>query len=413
MIRRLLPVIGVIIALTATAQKATANNDGLTVIGYTITETAPQKNSSTYETCGSTTAPFINIVYEYQPIGNCGQDMFMAHYTGTIIIPEHNTIEFWVASDDGGTVKIGTQEWGSWMDQGCSATESGPIQLEAGPQPLDAWFYENGGDTCFMLAWNINGQGWEIIQPDAFNDPGPATTTTTSTTTTSTTTTSTTSTTSTSTTSTSTTTTTTTAALATTTTQATIYPTTSATTTTSTISGATSSVATTTSTQPPAPPQSTTTTNPSTTTLAPAPVTNNTIDETVLDLLTTAQDIPQTEVQQAITAIVEEGINDAEAQQLAASPTILEAATTEQAAAIFEAIDENNLTIEQATAIAEAVQEAPDNVRQEFEAAINIFSGKVDNYTPVGSRVPVRTRRIIIITTALLIAVPTPHRKTT
>jgi len=118
-------------------------------------------------------------------------------------------------------------------------------------------------------------------------------------------------------------------------------------------------------------------------------------------------------VQQAITAIVEQGINDAEAQQLAASLAVLEAATPEQAAAIFEAINEDNLTIEQATAIAEAVQKAPDNVREQFEEAINIFSGKVDNYTPVGSRVPVRTRRIIIITTALLITAPAPQRKTT
>jgi len=417
MIRRLLPALGVIIALTATAQKATANTDGLTVTGYTITETPPQKNSSTYETCGSTTAPFINVVYEYQPIGNCGEDMFMAHYTGTITIPEHDTIQFWVASDDGGTVKIGTEEWGSWMDQGCSATESGPLQLEPGPQPLDAWFYEAGGDTCFMLAWNINGQGWEIIQPDAFNDPGPATTTTTSTSTTTTSTTSTT-------------TTTTTAAPVVTTTTSTKPPqssTTSTTTapiiptstvqqiiaTTSTTTAAPSNVATTTSTQPPAPQQTTTTTNPSTTTLPPAPVTNNTINETVLDLLTTAQDIPQAKVQQAITKILKAGINDAEAQELAASPAIIEAATPEQAAVIFTAINENDLTIQQATAIAEAVQHAPDNVRQEFESAINIFSGKTDNYTAVGSRVPVRTRRIIIITTALLVAVPAPQRKIT
>lgn len=130
-------------------------------------------------------------------------------------------------------------------------------------------------------------------------------------------------------------------------------------------------------------------------------------------MLTTAQDIPQAEVQKAIENIIDAGINDAEAQQLAAAPAVLEAATTEQAAAIFEAIDEDNLTIEQATAIAQAVQNAPDNVRKEFESAINIFSGKTDNYTAVGSRVPVRTRRIIIITTALLVAVPAPQRKTT
>jgi hypothetical protein len=402
MMRRLLPLVGVVIALTATAQKATANNDGLTVTGYAITDVPPIKNATTYQQCGTTTAAFINTVYEYDPIGDCGTDMFMAHYTGTINIPAHNTIEFWLASDDGGTIKIGTDEWGNWYDQGCTATESGPLQIAPGPQQLDAWFYENGGGTCFMLAWNIDGQGWEIIQPDAFTRPTPATTTTTSTTTTTT-----------SSTSTTTTTTTTTTAPPATTTPATTYPATTTAPTTTTINVPPSTAANTTSTQPPAPQQTTTTTTTSTTTLAPPPVTNNTIDEAVLDLLTTAQDIPQAEVQKAITAIIDAGVNDAEAQQLATTPAVLEAATTEQAAAIFEAINEDNLTIEQATAIAEAVQNAPDNVRQEFEAAINIFSGKTDNYTAVGSRVPVRTRRIIIITTALLVAVPAPQRKTT
>jgi hypothetical protein len=409
-IRRLLPLVGVVIALTAPAQKATANNDGLIVTGYTITDVPPVKNSSTYQQCGSTTAPFINTVYEYDPIGDCGTEMFMAHYTGTINIPQHNTIEFWIASDDGGTVKIGTEEWGNWYDQGCTTSESGPIQIAPGPQPLDAWFYENSGGTCFMLAWNIDNRGWEIIQPDAFTQTTPATTTTIAT-----------STTTTSSTSTTTTTTTTTTAPPATTPPATTYPTTTATTSapttstqapTTTINVSTSTVASTTSTQLPAPQQTTTTTPTSTTTLAPAPVTENTIDETVLDLLTTAQQIPQAEVQKAINNIIDAGINDAEAQQLAASPAVLEAATPDQAAAIFKAIDESNLTIEQATTIAAAVQNAPDDVRQEFESAINIFSGKTDNYTAVGSRVPVRTRRIIIITTALLVAVPAPHRKT-
>jgi hypothetical protein len=408
---RLLPLVGVVIALTATAQKATANNDGLTVTGYAITDVPPIKNQTTYQQCGSTTAAFINVVYEYDPIGDCGTEMFMAHYTGTINIPQHNTIEFWIASDDGGTVKIGTDEFGNWNDQGCSATESGPLQIAPGPQPLDAWFYENGGGTCFMLAWNIDNRGWEIIQPDAFTQTTPATTTTIAT-----------STTTTSSTSTTTTTTTTTTAPPATTPPATTYPTTTATTSapttstqapTTTINVSTSTVASTTSTQLPAPQQTTTTTTTSTTTLAPAPVTENTIDETVLDLLTTAQQIPQAEVQKAIENIIDAGINDAEAQQLAASPAVLEAATPDQAAAIFKAIDESNLTIEQATAIAAAVQNAPDDVREEFESAINIFSGKTDNYTAVGSRVPVRTRRIIIITTALLVAVPAPHRKTT
>jgi hypothetical protein len=120
--------------------------------------------------CGSSIEPFINATWDYEQnlFGDCGWDSFMLHYTGYLQIPEHDTIEFWIASDDGGTVKIGTEEFGVWQDQGCSATETGLVDIEAGTQPLDAWFYENGGGTCFMLAWNIDDTGWEIVQPEFF-----------------------------------------------------------------------------------------------------------------------------------------------------------------------------------------------------------------------------------------------------
>jgi len=187
-------------------QPAHATQTGLLVRGYQIDEIPPTKSDLAYPLCGTSVEPFINATWDYEQnlFGECGWDSFMLHYTGFIQIPEHETIEFWIASDDGGTVKIGLEEFGVWQDQGCSATETGLIDIEAGTQPLDAWFYENGGGTCFMLAWNIDDRGWEIIQPEFFTSEPltPETTSTLETTTTSTTSTTTTSTTSTSTTST-------------------------------------------------------------------------------------------------------------------------------------------------------------------------------------------------------------------
>jgi hypothetical protein len=181
------------------AEPAHAEQVGLLVRGYSITEIPPTKSDLAYPLCGSSVEPFINATWDYEQnlFGDCGWDSFMLHYTGYLQIPEHETIEFFVASDDGGTVKIGTEEFGVWQDQGCSATMSGELQLEVGTQTLDAWFYENGGGTCFMLAWNIDNTGWEIIQPEFFtSEPLPsATTSTLETTTTESTTTSTTSTT--------------------------------------------------------------------------------------------------------------------------------------------------------------------------------------------------------------------------
>ncbi len=405
MIRRLLPVIGVVIALRPGAQSAKATTQGLTVTGYIITETPPSLDLSTLTQCGQETPEFINIVYEYDPIGQCPDDLFVAHYQGFITLPEGTeTVRFWLAADDGGLMKIAGQEWGQWADQGCSAYETEEITtLPAGvPLTLDGHFYENNGGTCFMLAWSLNGGELTIVPPSAFTTIGatsPTTTTTSTSTTTSstTTTTSTTSTTSTSTTSTSTTTTvapTTTTTPATTSTQprqtTTTTTTTSTTSTTSTIPQPTtttsttvsvstsSSPTTTTSPQTTFPPSTTTSTS-STTTIAPQP------DQTVY---TTAQ-------------AVNVATDPAQVAQLSAS----------QAEAVFETLNIEELTVEQAAAVVEAVQDAPVAVREAFEDKINIFGGAADTYIPLGSTVPVSTRRVVIITTALLVSMPTIRKR--
>jgi hypothetical protein len=151
---------------------------GLQTTYYTIDSVPPTQSDQIYTVCGSEVENNINRSYDGEPFGDCTNDLFMVHMTGFITIPEHNTIEFWLASDDGGTIDIGGNEWGSWGDQGCSATESGQIDISAGSQPLDLWMYENGGGTCVMLAWNIDGQGFEIVPDEAFTTTGIPTDTT-------------------------------------------------------------------------------------------------------------------------------------------------------------------------------------------------------------------------------------------
>ena len=144
---------------------------GLQAVGYSITEIPPVKSDEIYQQCGVDVVPFINVTFDYEQnlFGDCGWDSFMIHYTGSITIPEHDTIAFWLASDDGGTVKIGSNEFGVWSDQGCSVSYESVVEIEAGEYPIDAWFYENGGSTCFMLAWNIDDAGWTIVPPSAFS----------------------------------------------------------------------------------------------------------------------------------------------------------------------------------------------------------------------------------------------------
>lgn len=419
-------------------QPAEASQVGLLVRGYQIDQIPPTKSDIAYPLCGSSVEPFINATWDYEQnlFGDCGWDSFMLHYTGYIQIPEHDTIEFWVASDDGGTVKIGTDEFGVWQDQGCSATETGLIDIAAGTQVLDAWFYENGGGTCFMLAWNIDNTGWAIVQPEFFTSEPltPETTSTLETTTTE-----------------STTTTSTTTTSPSTTTEA-PQTTTTLPQTTSSIPlpipqpvaevVATTSIPATTTTQEPLP-ETTLTTSPQTTqpepatttsTSAPEPSTSlpeplestTTVDvtpttfispdepitaEQFAQVLTALSDATPEQITEIVDTILNSEITSDQAEQLVASVEILSAVTPEQAQQLFQQVEETQLSESMAAVIAEALNDpaVPAEVKEAFEESINIFGNDgFDTYVPVDSAVSVAVRRTIIAGTTILVALPTP-----
>ncbi len=160
---------------------------GLQTTYYTIDAIPPIQSTTEYLVCGSEIENNINRSYDGEPYLDCTYDLFMVHMTGFIEIPEHQSIEFMIASDDGGEITIGDNTFGVWYDQGCTWTESGPLQLDAASVPLELFMYENGGGTCVMLAWNIDNAGWEIVPDSAFTQQAVATTTTTTTTSSSTT----------------------------------------------------------------------------------------------------------------------------------------------------------------------------------------------------------------------------------
>jgi len=440
-------------------QSAQASQVGLLVRGYQIDEIPPTKSDLAYPLCGSSIEPFINATWDGQPYQQCGDDLFMLHYTGFIQIPEHETIEFFIASDDGGTVKIGLDEFGVWQDQGCSATMSGELQLEVGTQTLDAWFYENGGGTCFMLAWNIDNTGWEIVQPEFFTSEPltPETTSTLGTTTTESTTT-TTSTTSTTTTEPSTTTTempasTTTTSIYLPTTTAAPQTTTTLPQTTSSVTPlpipqpvaevvATTSIPATTTTQEPLPettlttspqttqpvPQTTTSTTPpepstsvpepleSTTTVDATPTTFVSPDEPITaeqfaEVLTALSEATPEQITEIVTTILNSELSTEQATQLVASVEILSAVTPDQAQQLFQQVEETQLSESMAAVIAEALNDpsVPTEVKEAFEEEINIFGNEgFDTYVPVDSAVTVAVRRTIIAGTTILVALPSP-----
>ena len=158
---------------------------GLNAVGYVVTEIPPTKLDSAYQTCGSEIENNINRNFNGEPFQQCPNDWFMVHYTGFITVPENNTIKFMIAADDGGTIQIGDTLFGTWNTKACSWSAITTAAFPADTYALDGWFYEAGGNTCFMLAWNINNTGWAIVPDSAFTTTTLPTTTTSTITTTS------------------------------------------------------------------------------------------------------------------------------------------------------------------------------------------------------------------------------------
>ena len=278
---------------------------GLNTTYYTIDEIPPVQSTSEYPVCGSEVENNINRSYDGEPYEDCTGDLFMVHMTVYITIPEHDTIEFMLASDDGGEITIGDEMFGVWYDQGCTWTMSDNLDIESGSQPLELWMYENGGGTCLMLAWKIDDGDWSIVPDEAFTTSAVSqtTSTTTSTTTTSSTTTSTSTTTLPETTTSSST--STLPPETTTTTSTTLAPTTTQTTTTT--STTTIPVQTTTTTSAPyTPPQTTTSTTepePATTTTTSVPEPESTTSTTIEETSTTVLPEPDPTVPESVPTL--------------------------------------------------------------------------------------------------------------
>ena len=435
---------------------------GLDASYYVVDEIPPQQSTTQYQLCASEVENNINRSYDGEPVEGCPDDLFMVHLTGFISIPVHESIEFMLASDDGGEITIGGNTFGVWYDQGCTWTMSGNLSLEAASVPLELFMYENGGGACLMLAWKIDDGNWEIVPDEAFSTSPVATTTTdVSTTTVAESTTS--------------------SLPQTTSTESTTttpqQSTTSSTTTTSTVP------ATTTTTEPVSPPpaQPPATVPPPPTTMPAPPDTEPTPPETqpsppetasqppdtveepavtlpfpddtsppdapqapeTLPIPDTAPPPPQTvpappDVKEALTeeqfeAVIEQ-LSEATEEQIVAlvddlitkdldtsqaaafvsSPAVLAAITIDQAEALFSEISTDELSVEQAAEVVAAVQNAPTSVREVFESVLNIFSGFADSYVPVDSRIPVSERRALVALGAVLLAAspaPTLRRR--
>ena len=78
----------------------------------------------------------------------------------------------------------------------------------------------------------------------------------------------------------------------------------------------------------------------------------------------------------------------------------------EEVITLIENLDVGELTDQQKEQLAEKLSEAPTSVKEKFESEVDIYSGGFDSYVPVGSAVPVGTRRVIVAATGVLFAMP-------
>lgn len=431
---------------------------GLDTTYYTIDEIPPVQSTTQYPVCGSELENNINRNYDGEPYLDCTGDLFMVHMTGYIEIPEHETIEFMLASDDGGEITIGSNTWGYWQDQGCTWMMSGQLQLQAGGQPLELWMYDNGGGSCVMLAWKIDNQYWEIVPEWAFTTTStPQTTTSTTTVPTET------------------------------------VPVTDPVTTTLPESTTSSELVTTTSLsqQTSTVPETTTTTEyvsppvaqrpvmvqpepielPTIEEMEPIPVETEPVEETlpyetpdtyptvetpdtlpfvgvtepdfvddlpdfdlpeideaVIDIIIpdTLPDAPESflsdetietlltdtvtvealtealneltpeQAEQLIEAILEKEPTQEQATAIASSPAALAVLTPSQATQVFQALDVTELDNTQLEALAAAVTNAPTEIKEAFEKSVDIFSEGLGTYVPVDSKIPVSERVTLI-----------------
>ncbi len=117
--------------------------------------------------------------------------------------------------------------------------------------------------------------------------------------------------------------------------------------------------------------------------------------EAVLDVLE-SDTVSEEQVAEVVDKLIENGVTEDQATELATSSKVLESIDTTQAEAIFEAIPVGDLTQEQEAALVAAVTDAPQEVKETFEATIDIFGEGLDEYVPVGSQVDVGSRRTLI-----------------
>lgn len=144
-------------------------------------------------------------------------------------------------------------------------------------------------------------------------------------------------------------------------------------------------------------PQTTTTTNapPVTTTLPPeqkAPV-------PAASAIAAVQTV--SELKKLVESVALKDIEPEQAVALITNDAFIEL-PTEQLSDVFESLPVSDLSPEQESALVATLTEAPSEVKDAFESAVDVYGAGFDEYVPEGSSVDVGTRRSVIAVTTVM-----------
>jgi len=115
-----------------------------------------------------------------------------------------------------------------------------------------------------------------------------------------------------------------------------------------------------------------------------------------------SDDVSEEQVSAAVDQILDGEVSGDQATELATSAKVLDSIDSTQAAEIFAEIPVGDLTSEQEAELVAAVSDAPTEIKNTFEAEIDVYGGGLDEYVPVGSSIDVGGRRSLIAATAAI-----------
>ena len=108
------------------------------------------------------------------PASASAADHFAVRLRGYIQIPEDGIYYFWLGSDDGSRLRVGSRELVN--NDGLHAYHEAAqlIRLRAGLHPLEIQMFEAGGDASLSLAWLGPSFGKQAVPEGAFFRPKSA-----------------------------------------------------------------------------------------------------------------------------------------------------------------------------------------------------------------------------------------------